>query len=43
MIRILFALLTLVVAAQLTACNTVNGIGQDLRSAGSSISGASHK
>lgn len=41
MIRIFLVLLTLAVAAQLSACNTVNGIGQDLRSAGDTLSGAS--
>jgi predicted small secreted protein len=35
--RILFALLAI---ASLSACNTVNGIGNDLRQAGTAISDA---
>lgn len=41
--RSLFAALILIGALSLTACNTMNGFGQDMRNAGSSISNASQR
>ncbi len=41
--RIILALLTLTVLASLSACHTVKGVGQDVKSAGGAIEDASGK
>jgi len=42
--KIIFAFAMLAVfAAPLTACNTMDGLGQDIKNAGESLSGASKK
>ncbi len=41
--RVLFSLLTLSMALWLTGCNTINGMGKDIKATGQSIEDASKK